>query len=588
MDLSSDSQPAEEAQAEAAAAREEREPSGFWKRLILWEGVIAAVLLLALGGWYWVTNRPTKQSASVRTNDAPGQTRTGPTPEKLEPGQRWTNSLGMVFVPVPGTEVLFCLWETRVQDFEAFVKATGYDAGHQMFGHQKDGWKEREGYDWRNPGFAQGPDHPVVGVNWEEAQAFCRWLTKKEQDAGKLDHKHQYRLPSDAEWSRAVGEAKYPWGDAWPPPAGAGNYGSQGTNDGNLPRGITVIARYGDGYARTSPVGSFSPNRHGLFDLGGNAWEWCLDLYTRWMNDKSVLAAFPELSADGKGQTYRTYRGGGWNDSHPQVLLSANRMGDGFAEPLKRYDNIGFRVVWSGLEELPPLHERQTVPASAATRTQALRDALVLHFNFDSPPANGVVPDLSPLGNHGRANGVRWTADGRRGGAYEFSGTNGVVWVSNHPSLNPEHITLAAWIKSDRREGEWRRIFDKDYRQGYALCLAADWEYVKSAGKLHWQIGADRGEMVIVSDDVVADGSWHHVTATYDGVELHTYVDGELEQEKGVHQWSGRLPESDSDLRIGSQYQEAGASFIGAIDEPMIFNRALSEEEVKTLCESQK
>ena len=63
------------------------------------------------------------------------------------------------------------------------------------------------------------------------------------------------------------------------------------------------------------------------------------------MNDASVLATFPALSADGGGHAYRIYRGGAWNDCHPISLLCANRMGDGFAFPEKRYDNLGFRCI---------------------------------------------------------------------------------------------------------------------------------------------------------------------------------------------------------------------------------------------------
>jgi len=265
-------------------------------------------------------------------------------PPDLWPGQRWTNSLGQVFVPVPGTEVLFCVWETRVQDFEAFASASGYQDGRMLYGHHRDGWKERTG-DWRNPGFVQAADHPVVGVNWDDAQAFCRWLTAKEQSEGTLERNREYRLPTDAEWSQAVGNDKFPWGNNWPPPTGAGNYASEETQDGDWPRGFPVIRDYRDGYARTSPVGSFPPNKLSLYDLGGNVWEWCADWYRKEMNDPAVLKAFPVLAADGAGRTYRVYRGGGWNDSDRRVLLSANRMGNGFAMPSKRYDNTGFRVV---------------------------------------------------------------------------------------------------------------------------------------------------------------------------------------------------------------------------------------------------
>lgn len=73
----------------------------------------------------------------------------------------------MKFVPVPGTAVLFSIWETRVQEFEAFVRETGYD------------WAE-------DPGFPQGPTHPVVKINEADAKAFCAWLMEKERAAGRL------------------------------------------------------------------------------------------------------------------------------------------------------------------------------------------------------------------------------------------------------------------------------------------------------------------------------------------------------------------------------------------------------------------
>src|SRR6187200_3191547 len=83
-----------------------------------------------------------------------------------EPGEPWENSLGMKFVPVPGTSVLFSIWETRVQDFEAFVKATGHNAG--------EGWREpriaaRGSNVDPEAVFSQTPLHPVTLVNWNDA-----------------------------------------------------------------------------------------------------------------------------------------------------------------------------------------------------------------------------------------------------------------------------------------------------------------------------------------------------------------------------------------------------------------------------------
>ena len=104
----------------------------------------------------------------------------------------FVNTLGMKFVPVPGTDVQFCIWETRVKDYAAYAAANaGVDGS------------------WKNPfpglKFKQADTHPVVEVSWEDAVAFCEWLTKKEMATGKIKTGQRYRLPTDAEWSVAVG-----------------------------------------------------------------------------------------------------------------------------------------------------------------------------------------------------------------------------------------------------------------------------------------------------------------------------------------------------------------------------------------------
>jgi len=190
-------------------------------------------------------------------------------------GQPWENSLGMKFVPVPGANVLFSIWETRVQDFEAFVKETGHNATAGMYSDRGNGWR-LQGDTWKSPGFPQGPLHPVVGVNQADAQAFCRWLTAKERREGRLGIDQEYRLPTDAEWDAAVGKEEFPWGNQWPPPPQAGNYADEAANSGRY-KSWSIIAGYNDGYDTTAPVGSFAPNRHGIFDLGGNVWEYVND-----------------------------------------------------------------------------------------------------------------------------------------------------------------------------------------------------------------------------------------------------------------------------------------------------------------------
>lgn len=173
-------------------------------------------------------------------------------PQAATKERPYVNSLEMKFVPVAGTKVLFSVWETRVQDYAVFVKETTHTRSA--------------------PPFKQGPMHPAMDVNWHDAVAFCAWLSKKEARV--------YRLPTDAEWSLAVGlgvesgrtpeekdgkVAGYPWGKAWPPPQGAGNYGSD-----------------------TLPVETFAANAFGLYDLSGSVWEWCEDLYSP-IKDDHVL-----------------------------------------------------------------------------------------------------------------------------------------------------------------------------------------------------------------------------------------------------------------------------------------------------------
>jgi heme-degrading monooxygenase HmoA len=257
----------------------------------------------------------------------PPKTTNGPTVD-----QPWENSLGMKFVPVPGTTCLFSIWETRVRDFEAFVKDTSYDATVGMFSLKSGSWG-RNGDTWKSPGFTQGPTHPVCGVSWDDAQAFCKWLTEKERREGKLQAGQSYRLPTDLEWSKVVrlpaetgstpaersGEIAdvYPWGTEWPPPKEAGNYAGEEAGLGRK------IEGYNDGHTRTSPVGSFKANRYGLYDMGGNVWEWCEDLYDR-------------LSGA------RVLRGGSWNHLGSRYLLSSYRN---YSLPVNRRDRHGFRCV---------------------------------------------------------------------------------------------------------------------------------------------------------------------------------------------------------------------------------------------------
>jgi formylglycine-generating enzyme required for sulfatase activity len=270
----------------------------------------------------------------------PARTGTPVPPEQAEPARSgpWTNSLGMVFVPVPGVDVAFCIWETRLQDFEAFVRDTGHNARVGMKSLRDGRWNEHGDW-WRDPGFVQATNYPVCGVNWNDANAFCQWLTGKERKAGLLPAEVAYRLPTDAEWSVAVGLPKevgdspkakdgllrdlYPWGGQWPPPDGAGNYAGEEARTPDVPSNWPLLEGYRDAFPRTAPVASFKPSFNGIYDLGGNVWEWCADLFT-------------------SGSKERVLRGGSWYSERQENLLAAARSRK---DPESREADCGFRCV---------------------------------------------------------------------------------------------------------------------------------------------------------------------------------------------------------------------------------------------------
>ena len=276
---------------------------------------------------------------------------------KRKEAETVTNTLGMKFVPAGTPGVLFSVWETRVKDFTAFVQDTHHDAiGDSTFGKpaytlektangKSTEWVQRGGT-WQNPHFPtqQTGDHPVVCVSYRDAEAFCDWLTKKERAAGKIPATASYRLPSDAEWSSACGNSKYPWGNDYPPKSTAGNYSGIEAMVGAL-NGISnplVEAGFSDGEARTAPVGKFGRNSYGLSDMGGNVFEWCSTWYEARLNDADLLAEFPGLKNDGGGQAFRVLRGASWSSKTETGLRSSCRhRGD----PHLRNDFFGFRCV---------------------------------------------------------------------------------------------------------------------------------------------------------------------------------------------------------------------------------------------------
>lgn len=151
-----------------------------------------------------------------------------------------------------------------------------------------------------------------------------------------------------------------------------------------------------------------------------------------------------------------------------------------------------------------------------------------------------------------------------------------------------KHVTLAVWIKTAWTDAVWRRVFDKQFNQGFALSIGGlDKQDKQWQGKATLEINGKFG----ASDASIADGEWHHLVGTFDGTQQKLYVDGRLQ--KKVVRWSGEVAVNPHGLTIGGNRSnpdpklgEVGASFVGTIDETMIYNRALSQDEVKVLYES--
>jgi RNA polymerase sigma factor (sigma-70 family) len=232
--------------------------------------------------------------------------------------------------------------------------------------------------------------------------------------------------------------------------------------------------------------------------------------------------------------------------------------------------------------------------ADASVTADSLREGLLLDMTFDQDETGrGVITDSSGKKNNGRAAGVRWTADGKRGGAYEFTSDGDEIVITNNKSLNPKQLTLSAWIKTSYMDAKWRRIFDKSYTEGYALSIAGDFGKQTWRGQASLEMGP--GTHLFTTRKKVADGQWHQVVATFDGTDEMLFVDGKLQARPLRWKKGGKLGATDFNLVIGCNRSnlspaenDLGASFRGLIAEPMMWNRALSANEVAFLYQSQQ
>jgi formylglycine-generating enzyme required for sulfatase activity len=192
-------------------------------------------------------------------------------------------------------------------------------------------WEQDSRGAWRDPNFAQQDDHPVVCVNFEDAQDYIAWLNA--QTSGR------YRLPSEAEWeyaARASAATAYPWGADANQGCAYAN-GVDATARAVYPRWAAMDCD--DGALNTAPVGSYLPNAFGLYDMIGNVWEWTDDCY------RDSLAGQPPDGRPFRDSVclFRVARGGSWGEE-PRRSRTAMRV---LHHPASRGNDGGFRLARS-------------------------------------------------------------------------------------------------------------------------------------------------------------------------------------------------------------------------------------------------
>jgi formylglycine-generating enzyme required for sulfatase activity len=215
-------------------------------------------------------------------------------------------------------------YEVTVSQFEAFIKESSYrtDAEKGDGSYIWDGskWEMKAGIDWRcdvngNKKMVSDYNHPVIHISWNDAIAYCEWVSQK---TGK-----KYRLPTEAEWEYAA----------------RGGTSTASTGSAALYSGssnIDEVAWYkGNSGSNTHPVGQKKANALGIYDMTGNVWEWCNDWYGTY---SSGSQSNPQGASSG---AYRMFRGGVWSDV-PQYCRLSYR---GRNYPDFRCDFLGFRLV---------------------------------------------------------------------------------------------------------------------------------------------------------------------------------------------------------------------------------------------------
>ncbi|MBN1560842.1 SUMF1/EgtB/PvdO family nonheme iron enzyme [candidate division KSB1 bacterium] len=203
---------------------------------------------------------------------------------------------GAEYILIPGGEYVMGELQMKVK-VEPFYLAK-FAVTNRLYRKFLEGTKYREPEYWKDKRF-NGDEQPVVGVSWNDAKAYCEWLTRSNPDG------QEFRLSYESEWEWAAGRGvrNYPWGNDLP---------------------TKMLANFGRNVGYTTQVGSYPAGAtlDGLMDMAGNVWEWCGDKYRQESDD-------------------RVLRGGSWSDNESMLQCSYR---DGYYPSGRLRPVIGFRV----------------------------------------------------------------------------------------------------------------------------------------------------------------------------------------------------------------------------------------------------
>ncbi len=287
--------------------------------------------------------------------------------------------------------------EVTVGQFRQFVEATGYKTSAEKNARGAVGWdptppddnprfvatfRDDGDFSWKNPGFEQADNHPVVGVSFADANAYCDWLSKKEGAA--------YRLPTEAEWeyaARAGTTTYFSFGNTYRGQiqrfANIGNVELEKAFPDRVRRQwlVDIDRDPADKHIFTAPVGRYEASPWGLFDMYGNVWEWCEDryldtAYTPYKRDghqqvrKRAIDPLNNEKGSNDGD-WRVIRGGSWFNSPVQCRSGVR----GYFEASDAACYLGFRIARDAPQAAVAAARQRFEKAEAARETlQRLAD----------------------------------------------------------------------------------------------------------------------------------------------------------------------------------------------------------------------